>query len=50
VRSIDPAADPHLPAPRRDDVDLVAVMGRLRIMPFGGVEADLEVTVGKHLG
>ncbi len=47
---IDPVADPELPAPRRDDIKLVAVVGGLRVVSFGRVEADLEAAVDKYLG
>jgi hypothetical protein len=47
---IDPVADPKLPVPRRDDVELVAVVRGLRVVSFRRVEADFEVAVDKHLG
>jgi hypothetical protein len=47
---LDPVAHPELPPPRRDDVQLVAVVGGLRVVASGRVEAHLEVAVDEDLG
>src|SRR5262249_27908570 len=40
----------RLPPPRRDDVELVAIVRALGVVPLRGIEADLQVAVDEHLG
>ena len=42
---IDLVADPEFALPRRDAVELVAVVGRLGVVSLWGVEAHLEIAI-----